>query len=74
MFGIDYGAVPLVRRRHPAGLAGIGIGLIWQGEERVQGDPRGPGGPPYSTSRGNKVLSRMRRVISSAVRYFSPSR
>ena len=22
-------------------------GLLWLGEERVQGDPRGPGGPPY---------------------------
>ena len=24
------------------------MGLIWLGEERVQGDPHGPGGPPYS--------------------------
>jgi hypothetical protein len=23
------------------------MGLIWLGEERVQGDLRGPGGPPY---------------------------
>jgi hypothetical protein len=28
----------------------------------------------YSTNLGNSVLSRMRRVISSAVRYLSPSR
>jgi hypothetical protein len=23
------------------------MGLIWLAKERVQGDPRGPGGPPY---------------------------
>ena len=30
---------------------------MWLGEERVQGDPRGPGGPPYYERRtSNAVL------------------
>jgi hypothetical protein len=29
----------------PSGLSGIAFWLIWLSEERVQGDPRGPGGP-----------------------------
>ena len=40
------GADPLVRSRRPRRLAGAG----WAdcvSEERVQGDPRGPGGPPH---------------------------
>jgi hypothetical protein len=43
-----------------------------ESEERSQRITSCP--PPYSTNLGNNVLSRMRRVISSAVRYFSPSR
>jgi hypothetical protein len=27
------------------------MGLMWLGEERVQGDPRGPAGPPYFRQR-----------------------
>jgi hypothetical protein len=33
------------------------IGLIWLGEERVQGDPRGPGGPPYSLLHNSQFQS-----------------
>jgi hypothetical protein len=29
------------------GHSRITMRLIWLSEERVQGDPRGPGGPPY---------------------------
>jgi hypothetical protein len=36
----------------PGRPLGDRVGLIWLGEERVQGDPRGPGGPPYSRDRG----------------------
>jgi hypothetical protein len=31
----------------PVGLSGDTMRLIWLGDGRVQGDPRGPGGPPY---------------------------
>jgi hypothetical protein len=37
----------LVRGRPPRPASLDRIGLSWLGEERVQGDPRGPGGPPY---------------------------
>jgi len=30
------------------------LGLLWPGEERVQGDPRGPGGPPYRVAQNSK--------------------
>jgi len=30
----------------PVGLSGLLMKRILLGEERVQGDPRGPGGPP----------------------------
>jgi hypothetical protein len=45
----------------------------WRAAEAAQvtGNPEEV---PYSTNLGNNVLSRMRRVISSAVRYLSPSR
>jgi hypothetical protein len=37
---------------HPESVKdGARMGLIWLGEERVQGDPRGPGGPPYEQRR-----------------------
>jgi hypothetical protein len=40
-------ADPLVRGR-PPGRPLLGyMRLIWWGKERVQGDPLGPGGPPY---------------------------
>jgi len=40
-------ADPLVRGRTPGRPFRDCTGLILLGEERVQGDPRGPGGPPH---------------------------
>jgi len=51
MFGKHCGAAPLVcpgPRPTPGRPLTDRRGLIWLGEERVRGDPRGPGGPPYS--------------------------
>jgi len=39
---------PPVRGRRPRRLLADRIGLIWLCKERVQGDPRGPGGPPHN--------------------------
>jgi hypothetical protein len=41
------GRTPWSAAAPPVGLSGDSMGLIWMSEERVQGDPRGPGGPPY---------------------------
>jgi len=41
----------LVRGRPPGRPLRDRIGLFRFGEERVQGDPRGPGGPPYGSKR-----------------------
>ncbi len=45
MFGNHCGADPLVRSRPPGRPLTERMGLIWLGEEQVQEDPRGPGGP-----------------------------
>jgi len=51
IFGINCRADPLVRGRPPGRPLRDRIGLFRFGEERVQGDPRGPGGPPYGSKR-----------------------
>src|SRR5437870_2666853 len=43
---VNSGADPLVRSRPPGRPLAFGRKLI-PNEERVQGDPRGPGGPPH---------------------------
>jgi hypothetical protein len=43
-------------RGHPGRPLRHRVGLIWLVEERVQGDPRGPGGPPYSSGRSELQL------------------
>src|SRR5437879_5087996 len=43
---VNSGADPLVRGRPPGRPLACGRKLI-PNEERVQGDPRGPGGPPH---------------------------
>jgi hypothetical protein len=41
------GADPLVRGRRPRRPASIVSNFESTGQRRVQGDPRGPGGPPH---------------------------
>jgi hypothetical protein len=71
MFGIDCGADPLVRTRPPGRPLRDRMGLIWPGEERDQGDPRGPvagpegSAPPANDRRGSRYL------LYSMIRYKS---
>src|SRR5450631_203466 len=50
---IDGGADPLVRGRRPRRPTPVDE-ADFAGEERVQGDPRGPGGPPHHISRRHR--------------------
>src|SRR6266567_1362452 len=47
-FCVDCGADPPVRGRRPRRPFADRTRLIGLGEQRVQGDPRGPGGPPHN--------------------------
>ena len=61
------GADPLVRSRRPRRLA-RSHQLTFVGEERVQGDPRGPGGPPHFHMTKILALGKLNGIGHSACR------